>query len=110
MVNQEVKATPEKRRAFKTEDVVPESGSYRVNHAPHRLPREIVLLKGQRFPRCAKCTTAVSFEADALMPNLERRGRVLLYELPELPADTLPQSLYLSLPLMSAWRSGWKSP
>ncbi len=104
MVNQEVKATPEKRRAFKTQDVVPESGSYRVSHAAHHLPREIVLLKEQRFPRCAKCTAPVRFEADALMPSLERRGRVLLYELPELPADALPLSL--SLPMMGGWRSG----
>ncbi len=49
-------------KTFKPGDVAVETGVYRVSHAQHRLPHEVVILRGDRFPRCAKCTGAVIFE------------------------------------------------
>ena len=68
---------------FNTGQFVPESGIYRVTHAKHRLPHEVTLLKDQLFPRCAKCAEQVTFEALQLAPLAERRGQVIVYELPE---------------------------
>jgi len=49
-------------RTFKPGDIAIETGVYRVAHAQHRLPHEVVVLRGDRFPKCAKCSEAVSFE------------------------------------------------
>lgn len=46
---------------YKAEELVPKSGVYYVSHASHRLPAEVALLKGQRFPRCSQCYDEVSF-------------------------------------------------
>lgn len=73
---------------YKTGQSVPESGIYRVLHDSHRLPHEVTLLKSQVFPRCAKCAGEVHFQVVALAPVLpERRGRIILYQLPELARD-----------------------
>lgn len=73
--------------AFRTDEVVLQSGIYRVRHQKHRLPHEVTLLRDQQFPRCSKCQNAVVFE-------LVRAGqvetdattgesiRIYLYELP----------------------------
>ena len=62
-VNSATQATPEVpfTKTFKPGDVAIETGVYRVSHTQHRLPHEAVILRGDRFPRCAKCTGAVSF-------------------------------------------------
>jgi hypothetical protein len=66
-----------------TGQYVPESGIYRVVHAEHRLPHEVTLLKDQQFPRCCKCAEQVKFQPVALAPVMrERRGQIILYELP----------------------------
>lgn len=77
-------------RAFlKTGDLVPESGIYRVHHSGHRLPHEVTLLQGQRFPRCGKCADAVEFEPIMIAPTMpERRGQIVLYELPVLEIES----------------------
>jgi hypothetical protein len=49
-------------KPFNPGDIAVESGVYRVSHTQHRLPHEVVILRGDRFPRCTKCTGAVSFE------------------------------------------------
>ena len=54
-------------KPFHTEELVPESGVYRVMHAKHRLPHEVTLLKGQLFPRCGQCAEHVTFEAIRLV-------------------------------------------
>jgi len=78
---------------FKTGDTVPESGIYRVHHHGHRLPHEVTLIKEQTFPRCAKCDDQVEFEPMALAPLLlERRGHIVLYELPEIENDRPTES------------------
>jgi hypothetical protein len=68
-------------QALKTGAMVPSTGIYKVIHEAHRLPHEVMLLGGERFPRCAKCGDSVAFE-------LVRRvldtfvEPVRLYELP----------------------------
>jgi len=73
-----------KRPAFSTDEIVRQSGIYKVRHKKHRLPHEVTLLRAERFPRCAKCDSAVVFELikaadeDAAILGL----RICLYELP----------------------------
>jgi hypothetical protein len=77
-----------KRPRFRTDQVVAQSGIYRVRHRKHRLPHEVTLLKDEQFPRCSKCRNAVVFELvrDVTFTD-ESRGRnsrIRLYELPVL--------------------------
>jgi hypothetical protein len=51
-----------KHPIFRTDEMVPASGVYRVRHKKHRLPHEVTLFREQQFPRCAKCQNAVTFE------------------------------------------------
>jgi hypothetical protein len=51
-----------KRPIFRTDEMVPQTGIYRVRHRKHRLPHEVTLFRDQQFPRCAKCQNAVTFE------------------------------------------------
>jgi hypothetical protein len=69
-------------KRFQTGNVVPESGIYRVAHNPHRLPHEAVLIKGERFPRCAKCLSDVVFELAYAAPDVFHRLHYRIYELP----------------------------
>src|SRR5690348_5495884 len=72
--------------SYHTDEIIPYSGIYRVIHLDHRLPHEVTLLRDERFPKCAKCQTAVTFElvrAVALAENsLEQWPQIRLYELP----------------------------
>jgi hypothetical protein len=68
--------------SFVTGAVVPETGMYRVVHAAHRLPHEMVLMKGERFPRCCKCSGAVLFDLVHAAPDLYRHFVHKIYELP----------------------------
>ena len=73
-----------------TDEIVPQSGIYRVRHRKHRLPHEVTLLRDQKFPRCAKCQQAVVFElvqAAGLQEDITTKSRILLYELPVLDDD-----------------------
>ncbi|HET7749785.1 MAG TPA: hypothetical protein VFK81_10420 [Terriglobales bacterium] len=77
---------------YRTDEIIPHSGIYRVLHRQHRLPHEVTLLRDQQFPRCAKCATAVSFElVQAAQVEQEDvsdgRMRIVLYELPELESE-----------------------
>jgi hypothetical protein len=76
---------------FKTGEQIPYSGIYKVIHRQHRLPHQVTLLRGETFPRCAKCGDLVAFilvQAVSLEDGLSS-FRVRLYVLPELD-DTLP--------------------
>lgn len=75
---------------FKTGSFVPETGVYRVVHTAHRLPAETVILQGECFPRCAKCSEAVLFELAYPAPDLFRSDAYRIYELPVLE-DDVPQ-------------------
>jgi len=83
------------RGQFKTGTVIPKNGIYRVTHSAHRLPHEVTLLKGEKFPKCQKCSDAVAFKLirvlDETQVTREFSWRVTLYELPAL-ADDLPDA------------------
>jgi hypothetical protein len=80
-----------KKSTFRTDEDVPQSGTYRVRHRKHRLPHEVTLLRDQQFPKCAKCQDAVIFElvraTTATGDNLDRYSRIRLYELPVIEDD-----------------------
>jgi hypothetical protein len=80
-----------KGATFCTDEMVPQSGIYRVRHSGHRVPHEVTLLRDQYFPRCAKCETAVIFElVRAMMDESETAilsPRICLYELPVFEDD-----------------------
>ncbi len=50
------------QRTFSPGEEVLESGIYRVTHYRHRVPHEITVLAGQRFPLCQRCGLQVGFE------------------------------------------------
>ena len=75
-------AVPEGR--FTTGCIAPETGIYRVVHAGHRLPHEVIILRGQVFPKCSKCSGSVLFELAHAAPDLFQSGICRIYELPEL--------------------------
>jgi len=49
-------------KRYKSGQVVPRDGIYRVTHQKHRLPHEGVLTRGMRFPACKVCGDKVRFE------------------------------------------------
>ena len=73
---------------FRTGETIRESGIFRVHHLQHRLPHEVTLLQGQKFPRCAQCDDGVQFElvlaAPADFTPDHKDMRIYLYELPVL--------------------------
>ena len=73
---------------FRTNEVVPQSGIYRVRHKKHRLPHEVTLLRDQQFPKCAKCQGEVIFELLRAVTfteeSVEQYPQIRLYELPVL--------------------------
>ncbi|MGC2742668.1 MAG: hypothetical protein WA672_05735 [Candidatus Angelobacter sp.] len=81
-----------KRPVFRTDEIVPQSGVYKVRHQKHRLPHEVSLLRDQQFPRCAQCQNAVMFELLRAVPDEAEAEifspRICLYELPVLEDDT----------------------
>lgn len=88
------KSAPDKKvkhPKFHTDEVVCQSGIYKVRHKKHRLPHNVTLLKDQHFPRCAKCDTAVVFELmQTVMDEYESltfSSQIQLYELPALEDD-----------------------
>jgi hypothetical protein len=76
---------------FRTDEMVRQSGIYRVRHSSHRVPHEVTLLRDQYFPRCANCNTAVIFElVRPVMDESETAilsPRIYLYELPVFEDD-----------------------
>jgi len=67
---------------YETGTIVPETGIYRVVHTTHRLPHEVVILRGQRFPKCQRCAENVLFELLHAAPDLFRHTTFIVYELP----------------------------
>jgi hypothetical protein len=86
------KKTRRRRSVFRTDELVPQSGIYRVRHQKHRLPHEVTLLRDQQFPKCAKCQDAVLFEVVRAVTfteeSLERTPQIRLYELPVFENET----------------------
>jgi hypothetical protein len=71
-----------RRLVYRTGDEVPQTGIYRVIHTAHRLPHEAVIIAGQRFPKCQKCSGAVVFELVHAAPDLFRHATFYIHELP----------------------------
>jgi hypothetical protein len=70
---------------YRTGQKIPDSGIYKVVHRQHRLPHEVTLLKGDTFPRCAKCGDLVEFELIHAAPDHRASDMpVQLYALPDL--------------------------
>jgi len=82
---------PENERSFlfNINDRVPASGMYSVVHAEHGLQNEVMLFKGECFPRCSQCNGKVFFSMSRPIPALDRirnlSVRMPLHELPVLP-------------------------
>jgi len=79
-------------KRYRTGDTVPETGIYRVTHNLHRLPHEAVLMKGEIFPRCAKCSSEVLFELAYAAPDLFHLRKYRIYELPVIEEDATATS------------------
>ncbi len=77
------------QRAYRTGDSVPVTGVYGVTHAGHRLPHEVLILKDERFPRCAKCSDAVVFTLIRPVPDVPKDFSYRLFELPVLESDSV---------------------
>ena len=82
-----------KPKYFTTGQAIPESGIYAVRHGSHRLPHEVTLLKGECFPRCGQCNDRVAFVLLRAAPDIYSTPefQVRLYELPEIPAEQVPE-------------------
>jgi hypothetical protein len=77
---------------YKTGEEIPASGVYRVTHSAHRLPHEVMLLRGERFPKCQQCSDTVAFKLLRAAKEITREEKrltfnVTLYELPVLEDD-----------------------
>jgi hypothetical protein len=75
-------------QAFETGAIVPETGIYRAVHTAHRLPHEVVILKGEHFPRCSRCADAVLFDLIHAAPDLYSHHVQRIYELPVLDEES----------------------
>jgi len=73
---------------FYVDDLIPESGLYRVFHADHRVSHKAILLKGQMFPRCGVCHEEVHFELIMGVPQLETDPNFRSFRLYEIPHKT----------------------
>lgn len=72
---------------YRTGETIPTSGDYEVIHTAHRLPTEVTLLEGERFPRCAECDGAVEFNLVQSSPGLGKTMRIVVHALaPEMDA------------------------
>lgn len=60
------------------------SGIYQVFHAGHRAAHNVVLVSGERFPRCARCGSDVRFRLVQATSDIRNDAdfRVQLYEIP----------------------------
>lgn len=79
---------------YKTGEEIPASGVYHVTHSAHRLPHEVMLLRGERFPKCQACSDAVGFRLLRAAQETTRGEKrltfnVALYEIPVLDDDDM---------------------
>jgi hypothetical protein len=69
--------------------MAPVTGVYKVTHAGHRLPHEVLILKNERFPRCAKCSYAVAFTLVRPVGDTPQGFDYRLFELPVLDSESV---------------------
>jgi len=48
-------------KTFQTSDLAPANGIYEIFHAQHLLAHQVVLFKSEKFPRCSRCDSPVTF-------------------------------------------------
>ena len=77
---------------FKAGEIAIETGVYRVSHDQHRLPHEVVVLRGEQFPKCAKCSDAVYFELFYAAPLLHSTFKELLPVIDEDASEHSPHT------------------
>jgi hypothetical protein len=56
---------------FRVGEPIPQSGIYRVFHAEHRNSHDVVLVRGEAFPRCSACGDNVHFELLEAAPQID---------------------------------------
>jgi len=56
-----MQGTSQAEQVFKPGEEVPESGVYTVLHHLHRESHSATIFRGERFPACSRCGTAVRF-------------------------------------------------
>lgn len=68
---------------FRVGEEIPESGVYRVFHAEHRVSHQVLLLAGEKFPRCSQCGSDVHFELLQRIPEIAQDADFIrVYEIP----------------------------
>jgi hypothetical protein len=73
--------------SFRNDDLVPASGIYEVRHALHTLPKEVALFKGECFPSCSNCHSAVFFTMIRPIPAVDFITNLQIrVSLPRLPS------------------------
>lgn len=77
---------------FATGSHIPTSGVYQVVHSAHRLRSEVILIRGDIFPRCSKCSHAVEFVLIRAVQDGFQEGRVRVYELPIIEEDDVSEA------------------
>jgi hypothetical protein len=82
LLNSKTEMEKKEPRLYKTGEIVPQTGIYRVIHGAHRLPHEAVVIEGFKFPRCQKCSGFVRFELTHSDPAVYRHARYYVFELP----------------------------
>jgi hypothetical protein len=55
---------------YRVSESAPHTGIYRVFHYQHRLPHNVVVKQGERFPPCNKCGERVSFRLSSAAESL----------------------------------------
>jgi hypothetical protein len=55
------------------------SGTYRAFHALHRIPHEVKLIAGYRFPPCSRCREKVEFELVKANPSMNKKNSPLVH-------------------------------
>ena len=46
---------------FRSGDIAPHSGIYRVHHYAHRVPHTVIIMGGTTLPKCQRCGDKVRF-------------------------------------------------
>jgi hypothetical protein len=76
---------------FDVDERVPASGMYSVYHAEHCLQSEVMLFRGEYFPKCSRCREKVLFAMSRPIPALDcirdLSVRMPIHELPVLAAS-----------------------
>jgi hypothetical protein len=70
---------------FRAGEKIPHSGVYRIFHAGHRASHDVILLRDELFPRCARCGIEVGFRLIQAARHIEDDSSLRNRKLFELP-------------------------